>query len=222
LTTYLFQKVAKLGQQSGIDINSTEDRARQWFREWAKKMKGVQGNDLMRSDPQRLRETITPTFETGRCTMFYYDATTKAKTTGKGTPFLKYWDMFPVIFVLGPAKEGFLGINLHYLAPYHRARLMDALYTTMTSPRTTQSKMKINYDILKGASRFKLFKPCVKHYKWKGVKSQFYRCSPEEWDFIVMLPLERFIGNEPALSYGSKSKLDVWRDSMEKIARSGG
>ena len=152
--SYWFQEVARRGAQLGIDVNARSKLAREWFRKMGRKVKNQSANDLMHSDPERLRPTrFIYSNEIGRMVMFFYDATTKEK--------LPYWDQFPVIFVIGILEDGFLGINLHYLNTYQRAKLMDQLYSTMTSNRTTEDKLRINYKILKDNARFRLFKPDV-------------------------------------------------------------
>ena len=40
---------------------------------------------------------------------------------------LPYYDAFPLTIVVGPAKDGFYGINLHYLPPKVRAIFLDKL-----------------------------------------------------------------------------------------------
>lgn len=140
--------------------------------------------------------------------MFFYDATTKEK--------LEYWDRFPLIFPLRRLEDGFLGINLHYLHPNTRAKLMDAMYTTIQNPGTEDQKLDINYRILKTATKYRVFKPCVKRYKWHGVKSRFFVVRPEEWDMMLMLPTERF----DTWDGKAVSKQKVWGDSMRAIGKS--
>lgn len=138
--------------------------------------------------------------------MFFYDA--KHKKT------LPYWDKFPLVFPLDfwQANDGtnrMLGINLHYLPPVFRAKLMDALYTTANNKKfdkTTQ--LRISYQILKSASKFRYFKPCVKEYILERVASPFMYVNPKRWDMALLLPTERF---------QKKSKQYVWNDSVRQF-----
>jgi hypothetical protein len=68
--------------------------------------------------------------------------------------------------------------------------------------------MKISYQILNRAGRFKWFKPCVKKYLFSQVGSPFIYVSPDEWDFALMLPTENFQG---------ASKQKVFNDSLSKV-----
>jgi hypothetical protein len=55
--------------------------------------------------------------------------------------------------------DGFLGINLHYISPLLRAKLMDALYSTINNKNYNDTtSLQISYDILKSAAQFRLFK----------------------------------------------------------------
>lgn len=131
---------------------------------------------------------------------FYYDPKWKKE--------LPYYDRFPMIFPIHMESDRFLGINLHYL-PYNlRAKLMDALYSLETSATKGQKKLQISYSILKAASKYEAFKPCIKEYLKSHVRSRFVKIDHTEWDIAIMLPLERF---EKA------TKQKVWAESKKII-----
>ena len=93
------------------------------------------------------------------------------------------------------AKRFSKPINMHYLPWGFRARLMDSLYTITTNKRYDENtKLKISYQTLNAASKFKFFKPCVKKYLTTHVRSQFLKVDPKEWDIALFLPVERFQG----------------------------
>lgn len=133
----------------------------------------------------------------GRMYMFFYDPKLKKE--------LPYYDTFPLIFMIGPAKGGFLGINLHYLPPFYRAKLMDAMYQTINNKKYDETtKLKINYQILTAAAKFRFFRPCIKHYLNAHVQSGFLNVEPKNWDSALLLPTERF---------RKATKDTVWSDS---------
>jgi hypothetical protein len=133
--------------------------------------------------------------------LFNYDA--KHKDT------LPYFDRFPLVFPFKKVKGGFYGINLHYLPLQYRARLMDALYDVTNNNRYDETtRLRISYDILNQASRFRYFKPCVKHYLTSQLRSRFLYIYPSEWDIALFLPLERFQG---------ASKATVFKDSRQAL-----
>lgn len=172
--------------------------ARKWFRDTARQLNAVNPRELMMSDDVRYRNTIYP----GRMYLFYYDP--KMKKT------LPYYDRFPLIFPIEPYKDGsFLGINLHYLPPPLRARLMDALYATLNNVNFDHTtRLNISYRLLKSTVRMREFKPCVKRYLMSHVRSRFISIPAEQWDIALFLPCEQF-------EKASAGK--VWTDSRNKI-----
>lgn len=122
---------------------------------------------------------------------------------------LPYYDRFPLIFMVGPAQGGFYGMNLHYLPPQLRAKLMDGLYDLTNNTRYDDTtKLKLSYDLLNSASKFRYFKPTFKHYLNQHVRSKFIEIDSTEWDTALFLPTERF---EKA------KKTKVWADSRKMI-----
>lgn len=112
--------------------------------------------------------------EPGMMYLFRYDP--------KGKKTLPYYDTFPLIFPVEKYSDGFLGINFHYLPPVLRAKLMDAIYGTVTNKKYDDTtKVRLSYNILKGASKYKAFKPTVKHYLFDHVRSPFLEITAVEW-----------------------------------------
>ena len=86
---------------------------------------------------------------------------------------------------------------------------MDALYETANNKRYDEStRLKLSYDVLKAASKYKEFKPTYKKYLTSQVRSRFIEINASEWDIALFLPVERF---EKA------SKNTVWRDSRNAV-----
>lgn len=198
MVAYIFQQLAQKGSSKGIQQDNTLD-ARNWFRNAAKQVTRVNNAQIMR-EKERLTNRMTR-YSIGRMFMFYYDAKTKDT--------LPFWDRFPLVFPIELYNDGFLGINLHYLPPLMRARLMNALYLTINNKHYDDTtKLKINYSILRGASRFKYFEPCIKKYLFSQVRSRYFYVTPNEWDMALMLPTERFVG---------ATKQQVYTNSIQKI-----
>lgn len=157
---------------------------------------------ILESKGAKANEVVTPT--PGKMLMYQYDA--KHKDT------LPYWDMFPVIFPLELYNDSFLGLNLHYLPPVFRVRLMDALYETINNQKyDSTTKLEINYQILKKTASMKYFKPCIKKYLKSHVKSRLVEIPVDEWDYAVFLPIARF---------QNASQRKVWDDSIQAIMKS--
>jgi len=199
MATYIFQKLSKEGRAEGLNPGSTE--ARDWFRDRASSVSNVNTKSLVR-DKKRTYTSIRSA-DVGRMYMFSYDPKTKET--------LPYYDRFPMIFVVDKVPGGFHGLNLHYLPPTYRARLMDALYSvSKTDSARDSEKLQMSYNLLKSASRFNYFKPCYKHYLNGHVRSRMLYVPAEEWDIALMLPTQRF-------RKAGTSK--IWKESRQKIRK---
>ena len=203
MVAYVFDRVLQRGMQAGV-TPSVKRESRDWFRQQTKNL-SVSSSRMVRSDRSRL--TDRPLL--GRMYLFQYDP--------KGKKTLPYYDRFPLVFPIdsgrtsGFAASGgsFLGINLHYLPLPLRARLMDALYDTITTQELDENtRLKISYNILQQAAKYRFFKPCIKRYLISHVKSRFFYIEPTEWEMALFLPLDRFVGS---------NKSRIYRDSRNRI-----
>ena len=203
MVAYVFDTILKRGSQAGV-APSVKRESREWFRTQAKTIT-ANPSRMMRSNNTRL--TDKPLL--GRMYLFQYDP--------KGKKTLPYYDRFPLVFPIASSRTGgfavnqgsFLGINLHYLPLPLRARLMDALYKTMSTKDIDETtKLKISYQILQQASRYRFFKPCIKRYLISHVQSRFFYIEPTEWEMALFLPLDRFVGaNKSRIYADSRSRI---------------
>jgi len=196
-----FTQIAAGGSDSGITPNQTQD-ARDWYRNSASELssRNVKPERLMTDKDNVVNKIDIQSI--GKMYMFFYDP--KHKDT------LPFYDTFPLVFPIGFKADGFLGINLHYLPPMLRAKLMDALYQTANNKKYDDStKLRISYEILQSSSKFKYFAPCLKHYLWDHVQGNKYLyIQPKNWDTALMLPLQRFRKANAAT---------VHKDSLSKV-----
>ena len=196
MVAYVFDSILTKGVQQGQIPGRTVD-ARTWFRNAASRTR-VGGEALISKNSQKQQSDIN----VGEMGLFVYDAKLKNK--------LPYFDKYPLIFKLEDYGDSFLGMNVHYLPPRLRARLMDALYDTATNNRFDASTvLRINYKILSSAAKYNAFKPCVKKYLRSQMRSQFIKIDSVEWDIALFLPLGQFNG-------GGKNK--VYSDSRRAIS----
>ena len=181
------------------ELPARTQQSREWFRNQARtsSVRGDRGASQLVRDKSRFANRAL----LGGMYFFFYDPKTKAK--------LPYYDRFPLIFKVGQSRGSFDGINMHYLPYRLRARLMDALYETSNNKRYDEStRLKLNYNVLKAATKYKEFKPTYKKYLTSNVRSRFIEINASEWDIALFLPVERF---EKA------SKNTVWRDSRNAV-----
>jgi len=190
----LFKELEIEAFRAGITPRTKESR--DWFRKRVSGIRRVNRNELMKSDSLKLanRQLI------GSMQMFFYDP--KHKET------LPYYDAFPLVIVLGPAQGGFLGLNLHYLSPVLRAKFLDALMDITTNDKFNEStKFDLSYEMLKRTAKLKYFKPCVKHYLNKQVRSRFARVPAPEWEIATFLPTADFQKSGKSKVYADSKRM---------------
>ena len=134
-----------------------------------------------------------------------------------GYKTLPYYDRFPFVLVLDTSPGHILGLNFHYLNNLHRARLFDALYTrarrlpsaTSTDPNIPlNSYIDVDYDLLTSMRKFVAFRPCIRSYRTKQMRTTLLQVGESEWDTALFLPVEMF---------RKASRQAVWSDSRKKI-----
>lgn len=179
--------------------------AREWYRDQAMGVTSTarnrsQGDRLIRELKRDTERRQDNQFRIGNMYLFAYDP--KHKDT------LPYYDRFPLIFPINKAKGGFLGINMHYLPPILRAKLMDQLYTILNNKNFDETtKLRASYKILAGASKFKEFKPTIKHYLNQHVRTKPAYINPAEWDIALFLPTQKFVGASATKVYADSRKI---------------
>ena len=151
----------------------------QWYRNRIKELGTPSQAQLIRDGK------ITGRVNFGALNMFIYDPKLKNK--------LPYYDTFPLVLPIEKYRDGFLGINFHYLPYALRARLLSRL-----DPNA-------NYSALKNV---RLVKPTLKRYLNTNVRSRFRKLEEEDFMTAIMLPVQRF-------RKSSASK--VWSDSRKVI-----
>ena len=151
----------------------------QWYRNRIKELGTPSQAQLIRDGK------ITGRVNFGALNMLIYDPKLKKK--------LPYYDTFPLVLPIERYRDGFLGINFHYLPYALRARLMSRL-----DPNA-------NYSALKNV---RLVKPTLKRYLNSNVRSRFRKLEEEDFMTAIMLPVQRF-------RKSSASK--VWSDSRKVI-----
>ena len=179
------------------DLRSNESK--NWFREQARRVRTLDTNKLLIKSRENTRARIL----TGQMHMFAYDP--------KHASTLPYYDRFPLVFPFKKLNDGFLGINLHYLPLILRAKLMDALYDLVNNTSYDETtRLRLSYELLDRSSKFRYFKPCVKHYLNNMIDSRIIFIHPDEWEIALFLPLHRFRNATTA---------QVHKDSRNKITR---
>jgi len=177
------------------------------YRKYASDLKKLPmaGNDVMKANPKRFVVRMYQA-HIGRLCMFYYDPKLKKE--------LPYYDRYPMIMPIELYKNGFLGLNFHYLPHRQRALLMDAINNRVikNTHLNENKRIMLSYQIMKTSVKIPQFIPTIKRYLYGHLRSRIYILEPDVWNMALYLPLERF----------EKAPMSrVHSESMRKI-RSGG
>lgn len=193
----LFDTLQANAFRAGVQARTKDSQ--KWFR-------GKLQDMTMPSRQKLLRDPALETTERnliGSMYMYFYDP--KHKKT------LPYYDRFPLTIMVQEAKDGFHGLNLHYLNYNTRAAFLDELMGLAPNKLQNDTRLrKLRYELLQKARKYKEFKPCFKHYLTKHVKTKLTRVPMTEWEIAIFLPVEQF---------RKANKNTVWKDST-RIARS--
>ena len=183
-------------------IKAKSGQAIKWFKSIVKKtQRAIVPAAAGRKEIMKERTTgvVTGKPIIGQLYLFQYDA--------KWKEILPYWDMWPLIFPFDHAKDGFYGINLHYLPPNARASLMIRLIKAQGGGGNMNEnfKLKLNYNII---TSFKPAIPCIKRYLFSHVQGKgLYGIGGEDWSYAAALPLQKF---------QKESEKYVWQQSALK------
>lgn len=189
----IFNRLELQAFRAGITPRTKESR--EWFRKKASTLK-VNRRELMKEEPLKINADRGGV---GSMQMFFYDPKTKET--------LPYYDTFPLIVVVGPAEGGFYGLNLHYLPPLLRAKMLDALMDVSSSKKSDDAKFVITYKRLKSIAKMRYYQPCFKHYLNKHVKSKFAEVPAPEWEIATFLPTAQFQKASKQKVYGDSRKM---------------
>lgn len=188
--------------QNPANVTQVQTNSQTWLREQLQNFNNASNpQTLLRNSSNQKENRLVSKLMIGRMYLFYYDPKTKEE--------LPYYDRFPLIFPFNRVDDGFYGINMHYLPHVLRARLMDNLYNLANNTKNDDTtRLRLSYEILNASSRYKYFKPCVKHYLNSHVRSRFLWIPADQWKTALFLPLERF---------AKASKNKVWQDSRRLV-----
>ena len=174
-------------------------RSAQWFQDKIKGLKGGLRNQFSSTNAAKFyREAetkVNPNLlkrraELGDLFCYYYKP--------KYMATLPYYDMFPMIMLIGAEKDTFLGINFHYLRPKWRAVLLDRVSAKLGSGLPRWSKLR----------QIRQIAPTIKRYRFDHIMRRVIPIEENEQEIAIFLPTERF---------KKSAKAKVWADSERKF-----
>ena len=176
---YLIDRINEELSKKGLKPRTGS--ARDWLR--AKIAELNPTRQSVTRDKERLKDSTI----LGKMYFYYYDPKTK--------DMLPYWDKFPLVIPIETYRDGFLGLNLHYISPKQRLVLLDALSEYANNSNYDETtRLRLTYSKLKNIGKAYKAKPCIKKYLFKHVDSRFLEIQANEWDIAVLLPFQNFQG----------------------------
>jgi hypothetical protein len=174
---YLLERIKQSLLQQGISVRTEESRA--WLLSKVKNL-NVSKQNLMGENSRLKDNTIV-----GKMYFYFYDPKTKEN--------LPFYDKFPLVIPIEEHRDGFIGLNLHYLNPKRRIVLLDKLSEFANNSKYDETtKLRLSYSLLKSSSKIYEMKACIKKYLFTNVKSKFLQINADEWDIAALLPVESF------------------------------
>lgn len=173
--------IKRLEEETPAELETRSLESLRWFQQRVKTMKLTSEAFYKQSSLNKAKRYLE-----GRMYTFFYDAKTKDK--------LPYWDRFPVVLILDLSQNGFTGLNLHYIPPRYRVRLLYELYKYIrldddTRDENMKPHIRMRYEMLRGLSKLRFFKPCFKRYLTTQIEGRALEITPDYWDVMAMLPL---------------------------------
>ena len=161
----IYQRYAEAARKAGVSRNTKTSV--DWFRKRIRKDRASFGRAY---EPLK-GDGVAP----GKLMIYEYDP--KYKDT------LQYYDRFPCTMIIEMTENGWYGLNLHYLPPAVRARLL------ADTNVKTNAGLKIANAI--GNSRFG--KPALHRYIGTQCVSKPKSVPQKDWEIAIQLPFEGFV-----------------------------
>ncbi len=202
----IFNQIQRLRSAAGIPARGRA--AQDWFRRTIREIYGdrpIAGREqLVQVEDATTRSAIGimgRPLNIGRMFMFAYQPMLREQ--------LPFYDRFPMIFVIEFRKDGFLGLNMHYLPIRLRLMLFNRLTVLMNNASLNDNtRLRLSYQVIKNATKFHSALPLIREYKAKYVRSRVLEVHPRDWEIALFLPSEKF---------KKRGKQTIWADTRKEI-----
>jgi len=192
--------VTRFSQMSPAELERNTKKSLEWFRRAI--------GSMTVSDRQRglIEDSYSnkPKPLIGGMFMFQYVA--------KWKDILPYYDRFPLVIPFQFTRDGFYGLNLHYIHPMRRVELLSELLRyarDYDGQDDIDTRIQLSYQLIKKSSRLKWARPCIKRYLTTEIQSSIKEVPYDDWDVISLLPTYNFTNKTNANT--------VYRDSRLKV-----
>lgn len=181
-----------------IDTGREAKKSLAWY------MANIKSLPHLRKTPDSIlmgadRNLLVKKLEVGRMYFMAYDPKHKLQ--------LPYYDTFPLILPIEATKDGFYGMNLHYMDYKSRFYLLNELQNIAAGSTDDLRKIKMSWALLRKFSKLAPIHSATKRYLSSHVRSHFVTVKYSDWVTASLLPVERF----------QKARKDkVWADSKRR------
>jgi hypothetical protein len=184
-------------------FQKTSVEARKWLELKAREIGQIDSRHLF-YDSERIiydHKKILP----GKMYLFRYNPLNKAT--------LAYYDILPLVFPVEKYRDGFLGINFHYLPIQLRLLLLDRLkpFHINAEKMDQTTRLRLSYKLLTSFARLNIVQPTLHKYLYGRFRSRMLQILPDDWEAAVALPCERFVGENKNIVYrNSQRSVKKW------------
>lgn len=109
---------------------------------------------------------------------------------------LPYYDTVPLILCTAVTKTGFYGLNLHYMPPKVRLKIMDEIIATTKTHGNENLKIKMSWQkavqIGFAVGKDRYLSHSIKQYLTKQVRSNLIKVKDDNLEAMIFLPIARF------------------------------
>lgn len=105
---------------------------------------------------------------------------------------LPVWDSHPLNIYWHADSKTILGLNLHYLTPPIRRKLLSLLEKVSRSDKD----FKVAISALRTVTKMKAFQPAIHKYLFTNFKTQLVEIPMSEWDNVIFLPTAKWNRNK--------------------------
>ena len=170
-----------------------------WYRNKIKALAPrITGPELL-SEAEKKKITARPNY--GMMNLFWYKPLNAKR--------LKYYDLYPLVIPFKKHRNGFTGLNFHYLSVPMRMNLLERLSAfedsgTLYSLDVNDIDQLLAFEWME-VKGMKGIKPIVRRYLANYVYSNFLKVGLEDMVVASLLPVERFYTG------------DLWNDRMDRV-----
>jgi hypothetical protein len=156
----------------------TKGQSLDWFKQLFRAPAAIRKQLMKGDDGKRYRNSV----QIGRTYAFYYQP--------KHRDTLPVYDRFPLVIVIEFYKDGFLGLNTHFLSQGQRSELFNLLLRYANNQTMDEhTRLLLSWQAVVATSRMRnLSEKCVKRYLYSHCRSRFVQINADEFDRVASLP----------------------------------